>query len=278
MSIEREAQLGGIDLERTVTARPAALPRTRTPAVRSIWGDVWRRLRANHLAMVSGAFVLLIIILALAAPLVAPKGYMAQDYTHLRARPSAESWLGTDTAGRDLWARIVYGGRVSLGEPAYSLISQDQPYAIDPKAYPEFASAYTFDPELAKSKLKGTPYEGGKNWPEVTLTLRPVGPTGKLVGEVIQQQLAQNLGFNIKVEAPEDSRVFITNVFGGNYQFIFYIWYTDYPDPSNHYNAVYYGPPAKRRFAWKSAEFDKLVEAAAGEQDKKKRADLYIQA
>jgi ABC-type dipeptide/oligopeptide/nickel transport system permease subunit len=113
MSVEREVQLGGIDLERTTTARPAA-PRTHTPALRSIWGDVWRRLRANHLAMVSGAFVLLIIVLALAAPLVAPKGYMAQDYKHLRARPSAESWLGTDTAGRDLWARIVYGGRVSL--------------------------------------------------------------------------------------------------------------------------------------------------------------------
>ncbi|MEI6776587.1 MAG: peptide ABC transporter substrate-binding protein [Chloroflexales bacterium] len=175
---------------------------------------------------------------------------------------------------REAILSVIY----QLGEPAYSLISQDQPYAIDPKTYPEFSSAYTFDPELAKSKLKGTPYEGGKNWPDVTLTLRPVGPTGKLVGEVIQQQLAQNLGFTIKVENPEDSRVFITNVYGGKYQFIFYIWYTDYPDPSNHYNAIYYGPPAKRRFVWKSAEFDKLVDAAAGEQDKAKRADLYIQA
>jgi ABC-type transport system substrate-binding protein len=165
-----------------------------------------------------------------------------------------------------------------LGEPAYSLISQDQPYAIDPKQYPEFPEAYTYDPDLAKSKLVGTPYEGGKNWPAVTLTLRPVGPTGKLVAEVIQQQLAQNLGLNITVESPEDARVFVSNVYDGKYQFIFYIWYTDYPDPSNHYHAVYYGDAARRRFAWKSAEFDQLVDAAAGEQDKAKRADLYIQA
>ncbi|NTW03504.1 MAG: hypothetical protein HGA19_19890 [Oscillochloris sp.] len=165
-----------------------------------------------------------------------------------------------------------------LGEPAYSLISQDQPYAIDPKTYPEFPEAYTYDPELAKSKLVGTPYEGGQNWPEVTLTLRPVGPTGKLVAEVIQQQLAQNIGLNVKIESPEDSRVFISNVYDGKYQLIFYIWYTDYPDPSNHYTTIYYGPPARRRFAWKSAAFDTLVDAASGEQDKQKRADLYIQA
>lgn len=81
---------------------------------RGLWADVLHRLRANRLAIVSAVFVLLIIILALAAPLVAPKGYTAQDYSHLRAGPSPQYWLGTDTAGRDLWARIVYGARVSL--------------------------------------------------------------------------------------------------------------------------------------------------------------------
>jgi ABC-type oligopeptide transport system substrate-binding subunit len=175
---------------------------------------------------------------------------------------------------REAILSVIY----QLGEPAYSLISQDQPYAISPEQYPEFKEAYTFDPELARSKLVGTPYEGGQNWPEVTLALRPVGPTGKLVGEVLQQQLAQNLGLNITLENPEDGRVFISNVYDGKYQFIFYIWYTDYPDPSNHYTAMYYGPPARRRFAWKSDEFDRLVDAAAGEQDKAKRAAFYIDA
>jgi ABC-type oligopeptide transport system substrate-binding subunit len=175
---------------------------------------------------------------------------------------------------RETILKVIYG----LGQPAYTLISQDQPYAIDPKKYPEFPATYTFDPELAKSKLKGTPYEGGKNWPEVTLALRPVGPTIKLVGEVIQQQLAQSLGLNIKIESPDDGRVFVTNLFDGKYQLPLYVWFTDYPDPSNHYTAIWYGPPKKRRFAWKSAEFDKLVDAAAGELDTAKRFDLYLQS
>ncbi|HEU5098664.1 MAG TPA: peptide ABC transporter substrate-binding protein [Roseiflexaceae bacterium] len=175
---------------------------------------------------------------------------------------------------RETLLKVIYG----LGEPAYSLISQDQPYALDPEKYPELVDAYTYDPELAKSKLKGTPYEGGQNWPEVTLTLRPIGPTGKLIGEVLQQQQAQSLGLNVTIESPEDGKVFISNLFGGKYQFVFYLWYTDYPDPSNHYTAIWYGQAARRRFAWKSAEFDKLVDAAAGEIDKTKRADLYLQA
>jgi ABC-type oligopeptide transport system substrate-binding subunit len=175
---------------------------------------------------------------------------------------------------RETLLKVIY----DLGEPAYSLISQDQPYAINPELYPEFPEAYTYDPELARSKLVGTPYEGGTNWPEVTLTLRPVGPTIKLVGEVLQQQLAQNLGLNVTIESPEDGRVYITNLFEGKYQLPLYVWFTDYPDPSNHYTAIWYGPPARRRFAWKSTEFDTLVDAAAGEQDREKRAGLYIDA
>lgn len=175
---------------------------------------------------------------------------------------------------RETILKVIYG----LGEPAYSLISQDQPYALSPQQHPDLAEAYRFDPELARSKLKGTPYEGGRSWPAVTLTLRPTGPTGKLVAEVLQQQLAQNLGLNITVESPEDSKVFIANLFAGKYQFVSYIWYTDYPDPSNHYTAIWYGGAARRRFAWKSADFDTLVAAAAGEQDKAKRAELYLKA
>lgn len=175
---------------------------------------------------------------------------------------------------RETLIKVIYG----LGEPAYSLISQDQPYAIPPEEYPEFGEAYTYDPELAKSLLKGTPYEGGTNWPEVALTLRPVGPTIKLVGEVLQQQLQQNLGLKVTIENPEDGRVFITNLFEGKYQLPLYVWFTDYPDPSNHYTAIWHGAPARRRFAWKSDEFDKLVDAAAGELDRNKRAELYIEA
>ncbi|NJN16008.1 MAG: peptide ABC transporter substrate-binding protein [Oscillochloris sp.] len=165
-----------------------------------------------------------------------------------------------------------------LGQPAYTLLSPDMPYAISDTEYPEFQSAYAYDPELARSLLVGTPYEGGQNWPEITLTLRPVGPTIDLVGEVLQQQLAENLGMRVNVENPGDGRVYINTLFEGKYQLPLYVWFMDYPDPSNFYTAVWYGKANRRRFAWKSDQFDTLVEAAAGETDKAARAGYYLEA
>jgi ABC-type dipeptide/oligopeptide/nickel transport system permease subunit len=75
---------------------------------------VLRRLLANRSACVGALFVLLLIVLAVFAPLVAPRGYTAQDYDNLRIPPNTTYWLGTDNAGRDMWARVVYGGRISL--------------------------------------------------------------------------------------------------------------------------------------------------------------------
>ncbi len=170
--------------------------------------------------------------------------------------------------------QVIYG----LGEPAYTLLSQDLPYAIKPDEYPEFNDIYTYDPELARSLLVGTPYEGGQNWPEITLTLRPVGPTIDLVGEVLQQQLAENLGMQVNVENPGDGRVYINTLFDGGYQLPLYVWFMDYPDPSNFYTAVWYGQANRRRFAWKSDEFDSVVEQAAGELDQSARQELYVQA
>ncbi|KAB8140639.1 ABC transporter permease [Chloroflexia bacterium SDU3-3] len=95
-------------------APPVAQQPVRRRAPRTFWGDVARRFWARKPAVAGAAFVLLALALAALAPLVAPRGYAAQDYEHLRSFPSALYWLGTDTAGRDLWARIVYGARVSL--------------------------------------------------------------------------------------------------------------------------------------------------------------------
>jgi ABC-type dipeptide/oligopeptide/nickel transport system permease subunit len=93
-------------------AQPASGALLRAP--QTFWNDLLRRLLANRAAVAGGLFILLVLLLAALAPLVAPHGYAAQDYSHLRAFPSPQYWLGTDAAGRDLWARIVYGARVSL--------------------------------------------------------------------------------------------------------------------------------------------------------------------
>jgi oligopeptide transport system permease protein len=80
----------------------------------SLWQDAWVRLRKNRLAMVGLCFLLCILLLCLLTPWLTPYGYEEQDLRLGASVPSAAHWLGTDTFGRDLLTRILYGGRVSL--------------------------------------------------------------------------------------------------------------------------------------------------------------------
>ncbi len=75
----------------------------------------WLQLRSNGLAMVGLVTVLVMIAASLAAPLIAPQDPSAQDLAGRLAPPSAAHWLGTDELGRDLFARVLYGGRITLG-------------------------------------------------------------------------------------------------------------------------------------------------------------------
>jgi len=81
----------------------------------SLWSDAMRRLTRNKAAMLSGCILILLIIAAVLAPWITPYGYEEMDFNNLRAiPPSADHLLGTDTSGRDLLTRILYGARVSL--------------------------------------------------------------------------------------------------------------------------------------------------------------------
>ena len=80
----------------------------------SLWSNSWYRLKQNRLAMI-GLFILLImVIISLLTPRIAPYSYEVQDLNLGATPPSAEHWLGTDIFGRDMLTRIMYGGRVSL--------------------------------------------------------------------------------------------------------------------------------------------------------------------
>ena len=80
----------------------------------SLWDDAWLRLKKNKLAMFGMCFLIIMIILCLLAPLITPYGYEEQDLRLGASAPSAAHWLGTDTFGRDMLTRILFGGRVSL--------------------------------------------------------------------------------------------------------------------------------------------------------------------
>jgi peptide/nickel transport system permease protein len=75
----------------------------------------WLQFRANRLAMAGLITVAIMILASIAAPLLAPQDPTAQDLAGRLAPPSAAHWFGTDELGRDIYARILYGGRVTLG-------------------------------------------------------------------------------------------------------------------------------------------------------------------
>ena len=81
---------------------------------RSLWIDAWERLRRNRLAMFGLLVMVSLVVVSLFTPWLAPYGYEAQNLQLGAVGPSAKHWLGTDTLGRDLLTRMMYGGRVSL--------------------------------------------------------------------------------------------------------------------------------------------------------------------
>lgn len=76
--------------------------------------DAWRRFRRNPTAMLGLALVAAVVILALAGPAVSSHSYWAQDLDRTNQPPGAEHIFGTDSLGRDLFVRVMTGGRISL--------------------------------------------------------------------------------------------------------------------------------------------------------------------
>ena len=96
----------------TVGDIPAALGRTTKTA--GLWQQALRRLLRSPMATISGILLILLVLVAIFAPLVAPYDYTLQDYTALTQPPSSAHWLGTDDLGRDILSRLIYGARISL--------------------------------------------------------------------------------------------------------------------------------------------------------------------
>ena len=85
-------------------------------ANRTLWGDAWRRLRKNKLAVIGLIWVVFIVAMTVSADLWVPR-YFADptsvQYEGLQS-PSSAHPFGTDVVGRDVFSRVIYGARISL--------------------------------------------------------------------------------------------------------------------------------------------------------------------
>jgi peptide/nickel transport system permease protein len=91
-----------------------------TPRIRR-W-DVLRRAASVRLAVFGAVVVLAAVLGAIFAPFVSPYDPLKQDLGNLLAAPSSTHVLGTDNVGRDILARVIWGGRVSLMVGALSVL------------------------------------------------------------------------------------------------------------------------------------------------------------
>ncbi len=85
----------------------------------SLWGDAWQRFRRNRMSMLGALFVLLLILVALTAPLLVHFGLLrdplTQDVINIEVGPGQSGHpFGSDELGRDTLSRLLFGSRVSL--------------------------------------------------------------------------------------------------------------------------------------------------------------------
>lgn len=74
----------------------------------------WRRLKKNKLATVGLVIIVIMILLAVLAPLIVPYKVDAVNLKNKLKLPSSDHWFGTDELGRDIFSRLLYGARFSL--------------------------------------------------------------------------------------------------------------------------------------------------------------------
>jgi len=80
----------------------------------NLWKDAFRRLLKNKMAVLGGIIIIVLFILAIFAPYIAPYHYAEGSLIDNYAKPGTQFLLGADFMGRDLLSRIIYGTRISL--------------------------------------------------------------------------------------------------------------------------------------------------------------------
>ena len=106
-------------MKRAYDFTPLALAKGDTAGVASslslsYWQDAWLRLKKDKAAMLGLIFILALLLFAIIGPAFSSYSYEDQNFMQANLAPSAEHWFGTDSLGRDLFVRVLYGARISL--------------------------------------------------------------------------------------------------------------------------------------------------------------------
>jgi ABC-type dipeptide/oligopeptide/nickel transport system permease subunit len=84
--------------------------------------QAWRRFRQNRVALIGGIITIIVILMAIAAPLISPYNPDTTDPYHSLTSPSLSHPFGTDNVGRDVLSRVIYGARVSIQVGLFSVL------------------------------------------------------------------------------------------------------------------------------------------------------------
>lgn len=83
--------------------------------IESPYAMAMKRMRRNKLALIGLGFLIVLILLCIIGPIVSPYSDITKvDMSAVKQAPSLTHWLGTDDNGRDVFTRLLYGGRISL--------------------------------------------------------------------------------------------------------------------------------------------------------------------
>ena len=109
-------RLGGSTIDRTDSgdARPISTDAEEAHEVGSAWRRAGRRFRREPFAMAGLVVLVLMAIVSVLAPWIAPFDPLKNDLRNAFASPNGDHWLGTDELGRDVLSRMMFAGRVSL--------------------------------------------------------------------------------------------------------------------------------------------------------------------
>lgn len=107
-----------METKRNVNAKAAAKPAQKVNLEEleslSYLQLAWRKFRRHKLAIIGAIMTIVLLILAVFAPIITPYSFEELDLGNMFAPPSLEHIFGTDELGQDVFTRILYGGRISL--------------------------------------------------------------------------------------------------------------------------------------------------------------------